>query len=325
MRSDVFGMAKQTTKGTGVFTPEYFVPVEAADMNPNIEILDIVETAGKRFPINPPDLGSANYEVTANGAIRPGALPRLLSGFLGAPTSTKPGTLAYLHSFDAYAADINLILQSLLVGRADPTPKITDWAYDCYGASLELTGTVNDYLKFSGTWNGKSLDTVQTFPAAPTVDSTERFPYQTITCQIGVDGGGLVTVKCREFTLTYTNDIDLDFLALGSQNPYDIGVGNANMTLAITPLETLSTYLRYAYPGATNELKVVLTVTGGLIETGQSNQIVMTAYRGKTTDSSAPVNAGEILKGVPITLQFAKDRTLAKFFDMTVKNAVTSY
>lgn len=325
MRSDLFGMAKQATKGTGVFTAEYYIPVESGDMNPNVETLDITETAGKRFPVTPPDQGASNFEGTAQGAVRPGALPRLLSSFLGAPTTTHPGTLAYLHSFDAYAADINLILHSLLFGRADPNPKITDWMYDAYGASLELSCAVNDYMKFNGTWHGKSLDTAQTFPASPTTDATERFPYHELTAQIGVDGGSLTTVKIRDFTITYTNDIDLDFLALGAQNPYDIGVGNANMTLALTPLETLSTYLRYGYPGTTHDLKVVITATGSQIETSHNNQVVLTAYRGRVTDSSAPINAGEILKGVPITLSCAKDASLAKFFDVTVKNTVLSY
>ena len=325
MRNDVFGLAKQATKGAGVFVPEYILPVEAADLNPNIQVLDIVETAGKRFATNPPDQGASQFEVTANGAIRPAALPRLLSSYLGAPISTHVGTLAYLHSFDAYAADINLLLHSILLGRADPTPKITDWAFDCYGAQLDLACTVNDYFKFTGTWNGKSLDSTQTFPAAPTVDATERFPYQTLTAQISVDGALLATVKIREFTLSYVNTIDLDFLALGAQNPYDIGVGNAAMTLTMTPLETLSTYLRYAYPGAANELKVVLTATGSLIESGHNNQVILTAYRGKLTTSSAPINAGEILKGVPIALTFAKDKAQPKFFDMSVQNTVTAY
>lgn len=323
MRSDVVGFAKQTQKGTGVYTAEYFVPVESADASPNSELLEITETLGKRFPSDPPDRGSSQWEVTASGAVRPGALPRMLSSFMGAPTSVSTSG-AFQHTFDMYAADTALVLHSILVGRADPTPKITDWAYDCYGASMEISVAPNDYMKFNGTWNGRSANTSQTFPASPTSDATPKYPYYQVLAYITVNTATETVVTLGEATITITNEIDLDYLALGAQDPYDIGVGNGNVEVSFTPLQNLDVWLRRGYPGNVDDIKLRLVATGSVIGT-TAYTVEFTCYRGRVTETSAPVNAGEILKGVPVTLQFAKDKTLAKFLDARVINTVASY
>lgn len=323
MRSDVVGFAKQASKGTGVFTAEYYVPVENADVNANTNLLEITETLGKRFPSDPPDRGSSQWEVTAQGAVRPGALPRMLSSFMGPVTSVSTSG-AFQHTLDMYAADTNLLLHSILVGRADPSPKITDWALDCYGASLEISAAPNEYMRFNGTWNGRSVNTSQTFPVAPTSDTTPRAPYYSVQAFVTVNTGTEAAVQCSECTITLTNEIDLDYIALGAQDPYDIGVGNGNLEVSFTPLTTLDVWLRRGYPANVDDIKLRLLFTGPTLGT-TTYQVEFTCYRGRVTDTSAPVDASSILKGVPVTIQFAKDKTLAKFLDARVINAVTSY
>jgi hypothetical protein len=327
MRNDLLGLAKQATKGTGVFTAEYYVPVEQANGSPQIEQIEIVETLGKRFPSDPPDKGSSTYEVSAQGACRPAALPRLLSGFMGDPTTTTPGgaTTSRQHAFDMWAADTSLRLHSILVGRADPNPKITDWFYDMYGSSLTLSVAPNDYLKFDAQWAGRLLNVAQTFPVAPSSDATQKFTYSTVKAYITVGAGAEAEVKCGEASITIANEIDLDYLALGAQDAYDIGVGNGSCEVSFTPLESLDVWYRRQNPTNADDIKLRLIAEGATLEGSIKNTIEVTVHRARVTSADAPINAGEILKGVPVTLQAAKHPSLAKFVDARVINAVASY
>jgi hypothetical protein len=213
-RIDAVGLARQTAgMGTKETVPEYFPPVESAEVNDNREELTIEETIGNRFPTGL-DYGTRFFEVTLAGAPRSASVPRTLSGFLGQPTSSGAGP--YTHLFDPAAAAKTPEPHSMFVLRRDPNPSIVDLFWDGKGNQLEFSCAANEYVRFNESWIFLDLDDTQVEPAI-TIDAGARRKFTEVTAQISVNGAGATTIVLASFSFTYNNNLDTDEAVLLAQ------------------------------------------------------------------------------------------------------------
>src|SRR5213082_1653928 len=154
-RVDFVGLARQPAgQGTKVTTMEYFVPVESSSVNQNREELTIEETVGNRFPTGL-DYGTRYFEVPMSGAPRMASIPRVISGFLGQPTTVAGAggdVGAYTHTFDPTVAGKVPEFHSIFAVRKDPNPAIVDLFWDARGNELALNVAPNDFLKMEANW-----------------------------------------------------------------------------------------------------------------------------------------------------------------------------
>jgi hypothetical protein len=328
-RSDVVGLAKQTAFGTMNTTPSYYVPVESADTSQNQETMSIDETIGNRFALDP-DYGSRTFGVTLAGAVHPTSFPRILSGFMGADTMTTPsgGVTARQHAFDP-VANPSRVWHSMLVGRNIPSTlggAVTDLYYDCLGDSLGMTVEANNYMRYTASFVGRKLDTAQTFPVSPTVDSSSKFPFYQVIAYMTIGAGAEAAFNCSTASVTLNNNIDADYVVLGSTDVYDVQFGNAAIDVSFEIREALGTHYRESQtvPRTKHALRIV--ATGALIE-GAINYVVefnvpRFFYNG---DTSLPVAAGDAAwKGMTVTGTASYDSATSKAITARVVNTVST-
>lgn len=325
-RADVVGLGKQTAQGTMNATPTIYVPVTSADANLNQSSIDIDETVGDRFALDP-DPGSRFYEVPMSGAVRPTALPRILSGFLGPPTTTTPGggTTSRNHLFDPIA-NTALVWHSILVGRADPTPtKITDLFYDALGNSITLSCTAGEYMLFDASFIAAKLNEAQTFPVAPTIDTSAKFAFHKLTAYIHPSGGSEAAFSCASFSATLNNNVDTDYFVLGAIDPYKVDYGNADVELTFEVREALDTHYRRALQTTPTPCKLRFIAEGSVIEGSIKYVVEVTVARAIYTAAPAPISGSDKLKGIVVTATGVKDATTSKVMDVRVVNTTTAY
>lgn len=321
MRSDSVGIAKQTVVGTKVTTPEYYVPVESATFESNHEIQTVEESVGHRFPTDM-DVGTEFFGVTMAGKARAGSFPRILSGFLGAPTTSTPGTGVKLHTFTPVSAAP--VPHSLKVSRVDPSTPIIDLAYDAYGNQLTTSVAVNDWLSFDANWVAAANDDTQTAPTV-TLDTTPRFNFDECKAYISVNGGSESEVKVANWSMTYSNNFETDNFVLGQRNLYALNSGNASAEFSFTIKEALNTHYRRALMATPDNIKLRLTATGSIIASALPFQFEVIAYKLNYLSAPAAVSATDRLTGIEVTARAAYDTSTSKFVEVSVQNAVTSY
>lgn len=319
-RIDKFGIARQTAgKGAAATTVmDYFIPVESVDENQEREEITVDETLGNRFPTGL-DYGTRFFRVPVNCAFRMNSVPRLLSGFLGQPTTAGVGP--YTHTFDPTAAGKIPEWMSMYLVRRDPATAIVDLFYNARGEEMEIVFEPNQAPRLNGQYIALDLDDTRTDPTA-TVDSSERQKFYNTTVQIDT-GAGLVLVKLARFAIRYTNNHDTDQAILGSRSLYDLPYGNADCEVEFSPRETLSTYYRQALLADPQSTKLILTATNGLAGAALRS-FTWTVYACESIDAPASVSGAEVLKMVPVTAR-AKLDGAGKFVDSVVTNGVATY
>ena len=325
-RFDSVGLAKQTALGTKNTVMTYFVPVDSADPGINRETLEIEETLGNKFPTDI-EYGSRFYEVSFSGAVRVASLPRVLSGFLGAPTTTTPGggTSSRNHAFNpAAGGGAALVPHSILVNRTDPSPGITDLFWDALGNSFTMSVDANGFLSFDAAYVAKELDDTQPEPTV-TADLTRRFPFHEAKCYLSVDGGAEAEVKVSSFSLTYNNNIATDQVVLGSTSLYSTPEGNVDADYSFTTKEALSTHYRRALQATPANVKVRLEALGPIIEGTIKYKVEVIIYRSQTIDAPAGISAGDFLRDIDVSGRAAYDSATSKFVEVNVVNIVPSY
>lgn len=295
-RVDVVGLARQTTgMGTLEDTMEYFVPVETATPENSQETLTMEETIGTRFPTGL-EYGTRYFTIPMVGAPRPASLPRILSGYVGQPSSAAggpPGT--HKHTQDPTAATKVPEPHSIFVVRNDPSPAIVDLFWDAKGSELALDAAPNDFLRMSASWIAIDLDDSQTAPTA-TSDLTKRWKFSEVTVEFSEDDGATWTPKLSAaWGITYNNNLDVDNAVLGSRKLYGLPPGNADCEVRFSPREDLNeNYRRYL---EADPVTCALRMTA----VSASAKLVVTVFAFETTDAPAPVSGADILKVVETT------------------------
>lgn len=323
-RLDTVGLAKQASGfGTKTTVMEYFLPVETADPDMNQDEMTVEETTGSKFPTDV-EYGLRFFEVGFAGAWRVASLPRILSGFMGAPTTTTPGggTTSRLHTFNPLGK--TLVPHSVLVNRTDPSPAITDLFWDAVGNELTLSAAVNEFGRFEAAYVAKELDDAQAEPT-PTLDLGRRSPFHAITAFISVNGAAEVALPISDFSLTYSNNVDTDQGVLGQRTLWKVQEGNVDGTLDFTCKDTLSAHYRRALLAAPDNVKVRLVATGPILEGAIAQKVEIIAYRGQYTAAPAGIDAGDTLDDVAVSMRLALDTTANKFVEVLVTNAVATY
>lgn len=322
-RLDSVGIAKQAAMGTKNVTMEYFVPVETAEPTQDRETIEREETTGTKFPTDI-EYGTRFFEVALAGDARLNSLPRLLSGFMGAPTTTTPGggTTSRQHLFNPVGK--TLVPHSLMLNRTDPNPAITDLFWDALGNEISLSVEANGRIAFDAAYVAKQLDDALGEPS-PSFDTSRRFPFHTVKAYVSIDGGAETAIDCSAFSVTLSNNIDTDQAVLGSRDLFKIQEGNVDAELSFTVKSGLGTWYRRAQQTDPANVKVRVEALGSIIEGAISQEIEFTIYRCQTLDAPAAIDAGDTLDEVEVTCRAAYDFSLSKFFDAIVVNTVATY
>lgn len=325
-RVDAVGLARQTAGlGTKVTTMEYYVPVESTEVNENQDTLSIDETVGNRFPLGI-DYGTHFFELPLAMAPRLASMPRVLSAFLGQPTSvTTTGTT--VHTQDPTAATKVPEPHSLFVVRKDPSPVITDLFWDARGNELEINIAPNDFMRANASFIALDLDQAQSAPTV-TTDTTNRRKFYEAVVSISTDspgGGSTFTAESvGGWGVTYSNSLDTDEGILGSQKLYSLPYGNASCEVRFSPRSNLSTHYRRALTTSPTAIGVKMVATGPIISGAVAENFTVTANAVEVTEAPAPVSGADVLKMIEVTAQARLDST-SKFVTFSTTNAVATY
>lgn len=322
MRSDIFGLARQTAgQGTPVLTMDYFVPVIGADADPDRATIAEDETGGDRFPTGL-EYGTRFFPVAVRLVPRMSSLPRLLSAFLGQPTTGSPTSGVYPHVFDPTVSGKEPEWHTLCATRADPSPQIVDFFEDARGDTFELVFAANDLPRMTCNFIAAGLDDTQSAPT-PTTDSSERQKFHNTLVYLD-DGSGEAEVKCARWSVRYGNSIDTDNAVLGSRELYSIPFGNADAQVTFSPRQALSTHYRRALLEDPESIKVRMIADNGLTA-GDHRAVEVIVHAAETISAPAPIDASRVLKMVEVTARARKNPSDGKFVTVTVNNNVTSY
>lgn len=319
-RRDEFGIARQVAgkAGSATTTMNYWVPVEEADEGVEREEIIVEETLGTRFA-SPLDYGTRFFRITARLAFRMSALPRILSSFIGQPTTSGAGPFTHLHEWHG-AGKVPEWMSMFLV-RNDPSTAIIDLFYNARGEEFEIVFEPNQAPRLSATFIALDLDDTQANPTS-TMDTSERQKFYNTTAQID-SGGGNSTIVLSRFAIRGRNNHDTDQAVLGSRALYDLPFGNADLEVEFTPREALSTHYRRNLQTDPTAVKLTLTADNGL--GGAANRkVTTTVWSCDYIDAPAPIRAGEVLKSVPISARAKEDAT-GKVLDISVVNGVATY
>src|SRR5262245_41770558 len=325
-RIDFVGLGKQTAMGTKQTTMEYYVPVETASPDVNTEQLTMEETIGTRFPTGL-EYGTRYFTIPFVGAPRPASLPRILSAFVGQPTTTAhtpatgdPGTQK--HTQDPTAAGKAPTPHSIFVVRKDPTPPIVDLFWDAKGNDIALDVAPNDFLRMEANFLAIDLDDTQAAPT-PTSDLTKRWKFSECTVELSTDIGVTWLPKLSAaWGITYNNNLDTDNAVLGSRKLYGLPDGNVDLEVRWSPREDLNTNYRLYLQQDPSTLSLRLTAVS------TTAKLVVTVYAFETIESPAPVSGADVLKMIEITGRgkLAESGVNAgKFCTFETQNSVATY
>jgi tail tube protein len=321
-RVDSVGLAVQPAgMGTKVTTMEYWVPVESSAVNDNAQTLTIQETIGSRFATGL-DYGTRFFDVPMAGAPRASSFPRILSGFLGNPSS-----VADVHTFDPTAANSIPEPHSIFAIRNDPKaagqPAIVDLFWDARGNELQINIAANDYVKMSAAWIALDIDEAQAAPVA-TYDTSKRFKFSQVV--VGYSTGGLAglasptAITASSAGVTYQNNLDTDEAVLGSRKLFALPTGNADAEVRFSTRSDMAGFYRRAMLADPTDIAFKMTATGA-----SPDVLEITVAACQEISAPAPVDGSSVLKQIDVTATVHLDDTSGKFFSIAVTNDVTSY
>lgn len=324
MRKDSFGLAKQTVYGTKVTVMEQFPPVEAVDVKDVSENIQADETTGTRFPQRM-EKGVKGYEITAKGNLRPSSAPKILAGFLGAPTKTNPylaQAAAYSYLFDPVSADP--VLHSLLATMKDPVPTaIVGLFFDAIGSTLTLRADPSDFLSFEAGYFAADVDLTQAVPT-PTLDTTKRFTFDQVHVFASINGAGEVEIPSAAWQIAYSNAEDRNGKILGQRKLYDLYAGDAACEVQFTPKTGLDVHFARALMDDPDSVKLRMTATGATIAGAVNFLVEVIVYLAEYIEAPAGIQASSRLNAVPVKARAAYDTASGKFVTVQVVNAINN-
>lgn len=322
MRRDSFGLAKQAVFGTPVAAMEQFPPVESVDIKDAGEKVEAEETTGTPFPSRL-EQGTKGFQVTAKGSLRPQSAPRILSGFLGAPTKTQPDPVnapaAYSYLFDPAGADADPVLHSLLATMKDPKPDpIVALFSDALGDTLTLEAQPNGYLAFTAAYF--AADYAGEAEPVPVIDVSKRFKFDTLKVYADIDGAGEEEIPSAAWNIAYGVAPDTDGKILGSRKLYDLQAGNRSCAVSFTPKTKLDEHFARALQDEASAVKLRMTALGAVIGGDVQYEAEAIVYLCEYTEAPAGITAGDRLNAIPVKATAALDTASGKFVTVEIVN-----
>jgi hypothetical protein len=326
-RLDIVGIAKQSALGTKQTTMEQFPPEVSMDPTVNRTQVQIDETLGSRFPSGQ-DNGTKYYDLKMSGALRPTSLPRIKSGFMGAPVTTAftaGDAGSYQHVFDPTLGGAAPVAHSIFAVRKDPSPAIVDLFFDAIGNSFTETYAPNAYVMGEWDWIALDLDGTQSAPS-PSRDTSPRFKFDQVAVYVNLNGAGEAAVKCAEASVAYNNNLDVDEAVLGSRKLYALPVGNADCQITFSPREALNSYYRENLKDDPTTSSLRIVATGPAIAATSKFYTVETVVSAfEITDAPATIDAATVLKMVQVTARCKLDDVTGKFVTQKITNSTATY
>jgi hypothetical protein len=252
------------------------------------------------------------------------SLGRWLSLWHGLPTTTTPDVTnaptARNHLFGSNAPKEH----SIYVVRKDMSPAIIDLFWDALGDEYTISIEPNGFLMLEGKAIARANDDTQADPSA-TLDNSARIVFDQVKVYLSVDGAGEVEVKCRDWSATFSNNIDTDEGVLGARELYTLKEANTSCEVAFTPKESLSTHYRRALQSDPAKVKVRMEALGATIGGTTKYKLEHITYACEYLEAPIPVQASERQKSVEIKARARYDESVSKFVEQNLVNVVTTY
>jgi hypothetical protein len=223
--------------------------------------LTLDETIGNRFGLDP-DPGSRTYDVAMAGAVHPNVRPRpvRVHGPVDDDDARRRHPVAPARLRPGRDADGDLAHDDARSRRPD-----TRHRRHAVGRARRhdhVSVAPNEYMLFDASFVARKLDDAQTTPT-PTIDGTTKVRSTTSSRTSTIDGGSEAAVSLESFSLTLSNNIDRDFVVLGSAEVYSLAQGNADISGSFTIREALNTHYRNSLvTDGTKKYKIRILATG---------------------------------------------------------------
>lgn len=323
-----FAIKPETTRGT-FDAPTIYVDSASANIteeNRAEELDDLSSDEARRFGIG--RMAAAGAVETVLDAITCGYF---IYGLMGSVKSTKVGsTDAYEHLFpDASSIpDPTLPTFSMVVGQGPDVTQEKQYSLMGLGrGQIIADANVATGIRLSVDVTG-NFEGVDATLASPTFDDLPIFEFVHGTVQL--DSGAL---PCHSFTIEINNNIDEDYVVLGSRGLYDIYKQRRNVTVSYdVPFLDDSQYNRVLGSSTStspqdvlNTVELDLTLDAAEVVEGTWTmellinlpRVVLNSIRTDTT------GRGRIIASVEgFALYDVTDKTAIQF---TLRNDITSY
>lgn len=129
--------------------------------------------------------------------------------------------------------------------------------------------------------------------------------------------------------MSFNNNVDADFVVLGSLAPYNIQEGNADAEFRFSPVdiasEPLLTHYRRALLNDPDSVKLRMVAEGAIISGATKWALEVIAYKLEYLEAPAGIDPGEVLKDIEVVARAAYSPSDSKFVVVKVTNNTTSY
>lgn len=226
----VLGLAVETTQGTAVTTLAATCPVKSFEPEDKFVMLTDDSLRGSMVDTYGEIQGPKNTEFSINGPVFTDWLPYFLVNILGDRTTTGAGpythAVSLLNSGTAQPTSLTLIDG----GQLAATSLARSYSGCCL-SELTIKGNPESTLL---EWSAKGMGWASAdYPAAPPSFSpgTEA-PMAAWRTGIGVGGtfGGVPNATIRNWEITITRELKVEWTSQNSQNPYIIQRGRLGVT-----------------------------------------------------------------------------------------------
>lgn len=302
----VLGLAVETTQGTAVTTLAATCPVKAFE--PEDKFVMLVDDAlrGSMVDSYGEIQGPKNVEFAVNGPVFCDWLPFFVKNILGDNTTTGAGpythAMSVLNTGTAQPSSLTLVDGGQLAATA-----LARTYSGCCLSELTIKGNPESTLL---EWSAKGLGWASAdAPGAPTWAPSADAPMAAWRTGIGVGGtfGAMPNATIRNFEVTITRALKVEWTSQNSQNPYIIQRGvvgvTGNFYVSVPSDETM---LDYWLNNTQPQLQF-------LIDNGQAS----TAQRRVTIDmllgsfQSTKINRSEEAIGYDVTFKGVANTTNA--------------
>jgi hypothetical protein len=306
---------------------DHVPPIQNEDITLQREELEAEETVGNRAPVAQ-DYGGKMFSGGISYFARAVSSPMFASMAFGGPTTATPSgaVTARDHTYDPTATNKKPLAASILLVKADVSPKIVDTLVGAKANEYNLSVEANGYLGGSVGVSAVRLLTAQTEPGGLVRDPSPKWSFLSVAANISVNGAALAPIKLTQFGFSYTNNIIEDLFVLGDAEVDDLPAGNIGMEANWTPTKLLSDhYLRALKTTNPDNVRVQLLAVGSTaIGTGGDatlfQELEIDLKRCQYTEAPINANAGETLRSVAVTARPVLDETLNKLLLIRFRN-----
>jgi hypothetical protein len=319
-RRIVYGVAKESTRGTAEGSAAYWLPhLEASFQDKQTKILN--ESAlGIIDKYNDSIVTEKYSEGSIGGKVNIESFGLLLLAALGtesAPTDNGDGT--YTHTFSRENSNQS---KSLTVFRKEPN---TDLKYALSVLkSMTIEIVTGEYVKYSADFIGKmGVAASSTAAYSDEVEFTSKYAViKQASAVAGLGAASAVSVKSVKITIEREAEA---YYELGSITPSDIHNKTFNVTIEVEKRHSDTTYKTFAFDNTKRAVSITLTNSDDLIGTLSDISPVITFTLPKTAITEWEVDQGlDDIVMESFTMQGLFDLTTGYQLQATVKNELAT-